>query len=192
MRYVAHELALAFYTNSSSKHSDLPSPNPVMEKIVDWGNNYVNAQKIAAAYNQKGGWEGWVQVELAIVLQQHFGGDGQATVLREQYVYNGTQQRCDILIDTKKYNGEHFTNMFELKCESSGNAGNFRTEVEKDCTKIGGGVWKCSPCTWWIVGFGVTQDIGDLKVKGVNLKKYHRDIQVGEGRVTLWWAKGSN
>ncbi|KAJ3992279.1 hypothetical protein F5050DRAFT_1905436 [Lentinula boryana] len=160
-----------------------------MESIADWGNEAVNAHKIEAAYSQQGGWEGWVQVELTLVVQKHFGG-AEATISREQYVYNGTQQRCDILIETNKQNGEHFVNLFEIKCESSGSADKFRTEVNKDCTKIDAGVSKFYPCEWWIVAFGVTRDIGDLKAKGVNLMKYYRDIKTENGSVTIWMENG--
>ncbi|KAJ3730494.1 hypothetical protein EV361DRAFT_550522 [Lentinula raphanica] len=170
--------------------SNLPEKNPILEAIADWGD--ANHDKIYAAYAQKGGWEGWVQVELAIHLGKHFGGQGQSLTSREQYVYNGTNQKCDLLIETAKYNGEHFVNMFELKCESSGNANKFRTDVQGDCTKIGNGVWKYSPCTWWIIGFGVDKAVGDLVVKHQNLQAYHRQIKVGNGAVTLWWAKGTN
>ncbi|KAH7879303.1 uncharacterized protein C8R40DRAFT_590845 [Lentinula edodes] len=171
--------------------SSVVDKNPIMESIADWA-DYKSAE-IKAAYDQKGGWEGWVQVELARHLQQYFGHEGVAEVTREEYVYNGTDQRSDLLITTTKTNGDAFTNMFELKCESSGNSGKFRTEVKADCAKINNGVWnaKYNPCKAWIVAFGVSKTVGDFVVGGANLKEYHRKIQAGGTQITLWWGTRS-
>ncbi|KAJ3992277.1 hypothetical protein F5050DRAFT_960625 [Lentinula boryana] len=162
--------------------------NPMMESIVEWAN--LNGTRLEKAYNQKGGWEGWAQVELASYLEQVFGGEGVATVTREDNVYNGNDQRSDLLITTQKPNGTSFTNMFELKCESSANSGNFRTKVRADCTKIANGVWNANyaPCEAWIIAIGVTKTVGDFMVGGKNLAPYYKKIQAGGTQMTLWWG----
>ncbi|KAJ4490752.1 hypothetical protein J3R30DRAFT_131739 [Lentinula aciculospora] len=178
------------YYQSSATTMSVVEKNSVMEKILEWANDVVNAEKIEKAYNQKGGWEGWVQVELAMYLQKVLGGQGIATILREQNVYNGNSQKCDFLIKTQKENGEYFTNMFELKCESSGNAGKFRTEVRDDCTKIANGVWNTefNPCEAWIVAFSVTKNVADFMVGGRNLRRYYKTIQAGQIQMSVWWG----
>ncbi|KAJ3738352.1 hypothetical protein DFH05DRAFT_1560828 [Lentinula detonsa] len=142
--------------------------SPVLERIVEWAE--ANGEKIQDAYNQKGGWEGWTQVELAFYLKRAFESEryGVVTVTREDNVYQGNNQRFDLLITTRK-GAEHFTNMLELKCESIANTNNFKAQAKADCTKA------------WVIALSVTKDLGDVQVGSLKLAAYSKRIQAGIG-----------
>ncbi|KAJ3980763.1 hypothetical protein F5890DRAFT_1539769 [Lentinula detonsa] len=166
--------------------------SPVLERIVEWAE--ANGEKIQDAYNQKGGWEGWTQVELAFYLKRAFESEryGVVTVTREDNVYQGNNQRSDLLITTRK-GAEHFTNMLELKCESIANTNNFKTQAKADCTKVNQGVINQNylPCKAWVVALSVTKDLGDVQVGSLKLAAYSKRIQAGTLQLTLWWAAKS-
>ena len=64
--------------------TSLSQSNRLAESIRKWAD--ANAEKLHQAYNFKDGWEGWVQVELAIALQQGHGGQAsysQDVITRE-------------------------------------------------------------------------------------------------------------
>ncbi|KAK7459554.1 hypothetical protein VKT23_009537 [Stygiomarasmius scandens] len=164
--------------------------NGIMNAIVDWGN--ANGPKLEGAYKLKGGWEGWTQVELALVLKKMFeqsNAGAAIEVTREDPVYSGGNQRSDLLITTRN-GAQHFTNMFELKCEGIANAANFVGQVRDDCTKVDSGVINAAyrPCKAWVVAFSVTKNLGNLQVGGRNLAAYSKTIQAGGTRITLYWG----
>ncbi|THV02295.1 hypothetical protein K435DRAFT_792650 [Dendrothele bispora CBS 962.96] len=162
----------------------------IMNTIAKWGND--NGAKLEGAYRLKGGWEGWAQVELALVLKQMFETNNPGStieVTREDPVYSGGTQRSDILITTRK-GAQHFTNMIELKCESIANAANFTRQVSEDCAKVNNGaiIATYRPCKAWVVAFSVTKNLGNLQVGGGNLGAYSKTIQAGGTLMTLWWG----
>lgn len=164
--------------------------NAILNKIVEWGN--ANGPKLEAAYGFHGGWEGWVQVELAIAFKQAFEHDfpgSTITVTREDTVYRGTNQRSDSLISTKGA-GRDFTNMLELKCESVAGAAGFSGQVAGDCTKIDNGLVdnRYLPCKAWVIAFSVTKNLSNLSVGGKNLAAYSKHIQAGRTTITIWWG----
>lgn len=72
-----------------------------------------NNANIYAAYRTRGGWEGWLQVELARDLANNL--PGTATLIRENAAYYVGGQRADITIDL----GVGLPKLVvELKCES--------------------------------------------------------------------------
>ena len=166
--------------------------NPIVNKIVEWGN--ANGDKIDQAYGFVGGWEGWVQVELAIAFKRAFEGPGSTvTVSREDPVYQGNNQRSDILFTTR--NGTNrFTNMLELKCETSraGGAAAFATAVGADCTKVNTGLInnQITPCKAWVIAFSVTRNLTNLTVgepgNQRNLRAYPDTIRAGARTITLY------
>ncbi|KAL0067751.1 hypothetical protein AAF712_005191 [Marasmius tenuissimus] len=173
----------------------MADPEPkggMIHDIVEWGNK--NGAKIAEAYSFNGGWEGWVQVELAMAMKKAFSHDFPGygiTVTREDVVYDN-KQRSDLLISTSKA-GQHFTNMLELKCETSrvGGASAFRTAVAADCDKVNKGqitAMKYLPCKAWVIAFSVTKDLKDLKVEGVNLQAYPKRIDAKPITITLYYG----
>jgi hypothetical protein len=70
-----------------------------------------NWAKIRNIYEQKGGWEGWLQVELAEYLRQWYPA---WTIERERRVFDGSNERADITL-TKR--GE-VSYVIELKVAS--------------------------------------------------------------------------
>ncbi|KIK55835.1 hypothetical protein GYMLUDRAFT_87501 [Collybiopsis luxurians FD-317 M1] len=170
--------------------SELTPTSGLLNTIADWAN--ANASKLGEAYQLKGGWEGWTQVELALYLKRAYGQQfpgSVVTVTREDKVYNGTNERSDLLLTTRT-GGRLFTNMIELKCESIANSAAFPGEVAADCTKIDTGGIKAQyrPCTAWVVAFSISRDVGHLQVGGKALVRY-RTIQAGGTQITMWTGR---
>ncbi|KAG7086880.1 hypothetical protein E1B28_002800 [Marasmius oreades] len=163
--------------------------NGIMNEIVRWGN--ANGDKISEAYGFIGGWEGWVQVELAIAFKKAFPG---ITISREDAVYQGNNQRSDILFTTR--NPTLFTNMLELKCETSraGGAAAFAAAAQADCTKVNNGLinQRLIPCKAWVIAFSVTRNLTNLTVGEPghqrNLRAYPDTIRAGNHTITLYWG----
>ena len=90
-------------------------------------------EKIAAAYKQKGGWEGWAQVEIAYIVQIQY---KNVTIDREVNVYEGTKQENDFVI-TDKNDASKPKQIVELKCErGTQKPEEFRKEFQGDIDKI--------------------------------------------------------
>ncbi|KAG7087365.1 hypothetical protein E1B28_013338 [Marasmius oreades] len=172
--------------------------NPILGAIIDWGKNHHIKDRIRQAYQQRGGWEGWVQLELAIYLEDFFLNnkypDCEIKVTREEYTYGETQKRSDILFMTTKSAYHIFYNAIELKCEAKNTgAAGFKLEVKKDCEKVDNAKPKGSfaPCTTWVVAFSTTPDanLSDLKVGQRKLEKYKDTIPIVQDlEITLWWG----
>ena len=83
---------------------------------------------IVRNYNQKGGWEGWAQIELALALKFMY-SDWKVT--REQHVFLNTRKKVDLLL-TKENESSY---IIELKCESLNNqiqvARSFSTDIDR-------------------------------------------------------------
>lgn len=115
---------------------------------------YAWAQKrrndIKSAFNMKGGWEGWLQVELGLWLQQN-----GFEVKREERVFKNPLQAADMIVTSRNpQGGDPVHTIVELKCEGlfqdfvmnklepdesrqKGTKPNFATRMEKDLEKIG-------------------------------------------------------
>jgi hypothetical protein len=79
----------------------------------------------------KGGWEGWIQVDLtAFILSL----DSTAEILREQPIYTSTQKRTDLLLNTSLTAREQIP--VEIKAESFENRGAFVGGVVDDIEKL--------------------------------------------------------
>lgn len=92
-------------------------------KIFTWAQG--KRAEIERAFNMKGGWEGWLQVELALCLEGNpslLGFSSVETVEREQHVYNNDRDAVDLLVGTSHAVPNRPTtrtrHMIELKCES--------------------------------------------------------------------------
>lgn len=101
--------------------------------------------KYMQAALQKGGCEGWVQVELAIMFESmpYF-----SHVEREWGIYTNAQKSCDFVVTFDKRDGTPAAEcIVELKCESLWHSANLGlatmphkqwSEVAKDVTKLTG------------------------------------------------------
>ncbi|KAL1870770.1 hypothetical protein Daus18300_005090 [Diaporthe australafricana] len=133
--------------------------------IQDWAEK--NTIKIVRAYTQKGGWEGWAQVEIATALGEsrdssNYGDarDALKAILyktsREQPVYRPetrttrslltlkrrtrvVQKRADVVIESQPPLTKEFV-IVELKCEGFHNKDNFVEQVKKDIEKVKGDI----------------------------------------------------
>ncbi|KAK7446507.1 hypothetical protein CaCOL14_010916 [Colletotrichum acutatum] len=109
---------------------------------------------IRNAYSEKGGWEGWAQVEIANFIKS---GYTSLRVTREDGVYDGNTQRSDLILQ----NGSGIRTIIELKCER-GSAPNSRwivDEVIKDAEKLQGTLkTKFRPAICFAVGIAVTRE----------------------------------
>ncbi|KAF5575907.1 hypothetical protein FPCIR_12911 [Fusarium pseudocircinatum] len=99
---------------------------PFIQRIADWA----AAKPLSRIYSQKGGWEGYAQVELAMYLPDNLGGSST----REEQVY-ADGERADI-----NYTPTDAPEFFiELKCQSllqdSGNLDSFADRILSDMIK---------------------------------------------------------
>ncbi|MEV1120054.1 hypothetical protein AB0I91_33815 [Actinosynnema sp. NPDC049800] len=79
----------------------------------------------------KGGWEGWIQVDLTASILT---AAPTAEILREQPVYTNTRQRCDLLLNTTAAPDAQV--IVELKAESWHNRAAFVPGVIDDLDKL--------------------------------------------------------
>jgi hypothetical protein len=110
-------------------------PENVLDEIRQWTkDNFTPANKIQQIYLQKGGWEGWAQVELAL----HFTAIGGWNCQREILVYHGSQKRADLLLTAE--DGPPNTTIIELKTEAlwrdDDGADKFVKSMKEDLYKI--------------------------------------------------------
>ena len=117
-------------------------------------------------YSQKGGWEGWAQVELARAIKSWHGG----SCTREYAPVYGAinNERADILHENLLNNNNAIRNVIELKCQSAGqdevNITGFANAYTGDAIKIGianrAGAY--AQHTWYVIGIapGGTQPGG--------------------------------
>ena len=89
--------------------------------------------KMAVAYGQKGGWEGWAQVEIAYLIQIKY---PNVTIDREVNVYAGAQKENDFVI-TDNQDPRKPKQIIELKCErKTQTPAQFRESFKKDIIRI--------------------------------------------------------
>ena len=110
----------------------MPEPITLIDAIANWAGN--NATIFAQIYSQKGGWEGWAQVELARAIPGWLGG----SCLREYVQVYTNHDRADIFHENPLTNRR---NVIELKCQSAfqdeTNIAGFATAYSIDAGKIG-------------------------------------------------------
>lgn len=113
--------------------------------VLRWART--NLVKIVKAYAQKGGWEGWAQVEIATVLRDQlvgacatFNPPVAVTVSREVAVYlNPDSGKSPMLADVVvEFNQQGVTDciIIELKCESAYNTSPIAQRVRADVVKL--------------------------------------------------------
>ena len=98
-------------------HSGFDLENPY--NIYKWAQS--KRGEIEKAFRMKGGWEGWLQVELGLLLAN----DGRE-VEREQHVFTTSSQEADLVIKTApaRAGDPKSCTIIELKCEG----------INQDCT----------------------------------------------------------
>jgi hypothetical protein len=140
-------IAPPFAGLESFKFSDIPSwtlalpqsQRPGLEDVL-LGFQYWSIDqmaKILEIYPQKGGWEGWAQVELALGFTQYY---ADLNTEREVQVYVGNKRRADLVFTSKSDPRGEIKQIIELKVETSygdaASAGSFVTNLTTDLDKI--------------------------------------------------------
>ncbi|KAH6909326.1 hypothetical protein BKA70DRAFT_232831 [Coprinopsis sp. MPI-PUGE-AT-0042] len=120
---------LALTNNVTSEHDKMVLK--LLDKIANWARD----KRIVDIYKQKGGWEGWLQVELALL----FAGMG-GKVTREERIYDTGLGRLRMDLLFKPNPDDQLQYGIELKCQSSGqdelNANTFRDAFKQDLRKV--------------------------------------------------------
>ncbi|KAL8855488.1 MAG: hypothetical protein Q9178_007870 [Gyalolechia marmorata] len=142
--------------------------------------------KMAAAYKQKGGWEGWAQVEIAYLVQVKY---PHVTIDREVNVYAGTKKENDFVI-TDNNDPNKPKQIIELKTErGTQTPADFKKSFLEDITKIRTSPIdaKFKPAQAFAVAISVTDEShkllfeteweGGIKVTRVECK----------GGIYIWW-----
>jgi hypothetical protein len=111
---------------------DMPNQEDVLAMIDAWAE--YRYSEISKIYLQKGGWEGWAQVELALAFSLRY---EKINVFREETVYSGSNRRADLTLML----AGHQTQVVELKVESlwqdqSLGVSGFVNAVKEDISKI--------------------------------------------------------
>ena len=140
-------------------------PSGLIADIVNLTNR--EHQKMWEAMEQKGGWEGWAQVELAYYINNEPGLDHSYVAERELLAYEEPKQRIDIWAESLE---EREPNMgIELKCESHyqdvvTDTG-LPARLMKDMKKVNKGLKKeyAGKYGTWVYVVGITTNPNDLK-----------------------------
>jgi hypothetical protein len=98
--------------------------------LGSWAQDYEGQFKLY--YPLKGGWEAWAQTSVAGYIIQ---ADNTIDILREQMIFDGTQQKVDWLLNDNEQLVTHKI-AIELKCESLENRKNFASGLEADIAKL--------------------------------------------------------
>lgn len=105
------------------------NPQQFVDAVIQWA----NARNAQFKFNWpvKGGWEGWVQVDLTGFI---LATDGSIDILREQPIYKNPFQRTDLLLNTNLPKAEQIP--VEIKAESFENHAQFFNGVNADVAKL--------------------------------------------------------
>ncbi|KAL8713283.1 MAG: hypothetical protein Q9225_006787 [Loekoesia sp. 1 TL-2023] len=153
---------------TTTTFADIPDINDIVDRVWWWirqSGDGTTPLKIAAAYHQRGGWEGWAQVEIAYAIQQKY---EKVALVREVKVFEGTGQAADFVI-THRTDHTQPVQIVELKCERGSLSGNqFGALVASDIRKIQTSPLRADfkPATVYVVAISVTQD-GLRSLRGV-------------------------
>ncbi|KAL5372178.1 hypothetical protein PMIN06_010258 [Paraphaeosphaeria minitans] len=154
---------------------DMPTLDDILSIIGQWGiDNYLTIREV---YWQKGGWEGWAQVELALLFTQQY---KKTNTFREELVYWGNNRRADLTLELQ---GEK-TQVIELKMESlfqdqaPGGVTSFITKMKEDILKIDTYNLKPEyrPALVYAIGFSCRDEVNEYCLDGNNWQPYKNDV----------------
>ena len=156
----------------------LPDLTDIVDRIWFWLNksdSNIVPKKIGIAYTQKGGWEGWAQVEIAYLVQIHY---PHVTIDREVNVYTGTRKENDFVI--KDNNNVTPIQIVELKCERGTQSAtellqSFKDDIEKINNHPIGTEYK--PAKAYATAISCTTDSLD-KMRQAQVEWKHEGIKV--------------
>lgn len=140
------------------------------------------AAAIAEARTHKGGWEGWLQVELAMGLKPQLGT--HYTIKREQPIFLDHSQRVDILATPTPADSSHYLGV-ELKVESAyqtGSKGVLPARYSEDIRKCNAG-----PATSFRKGKGISVYALGITSLASDLQNYNQVAK--ENRGDFYWTQ---
>ena len=180
--------------------------NEILSVIINYVEN--NRELLYRNTDLKGGWEGWLQVELEGVISHYSSYNAE----RERPVFKATGQRIDLWCkhgsefysEANPNPGEYVQRVgVELKCGgihqdfiSSDEEGNFQNRMISDIEKIGAGMDSdaIGEAGARVFAIGVTTEDADLYgFEGVNATgmqvRYWASSQLPNGvsLYVLWW-----
>ncbi len=183
--------------------------NEVIAAIIDFVER--NRQRIWEISGMKGGWEGWLQVELAMAVSRH---SSHSVVEREKAVFQNASQFIDLWCTHRNEYYHPMTNPspsqrdrrigVELKCGgehqdfSTNVVGNFQTRVIKDIQKIMFGMnpSEIGDAGARVYAVGITAEFDDLygfeSVATTGMQpRYWRSspLQNTDSLYVLWWYR---
>lgn len=175
-----------------SAQPDTPT-DPILISIVDFVNTHHH--KLWDIMEQKGGWEGWLQVELAVLITAS--GAHPYVAERELAVFNRAGQRVDVWA-TAAHGPAVRSVGIELKCEShyQDNVGRARLNARlgDDVDKILAGVRQeyVGATGARVYAVGVTTNPNDLdgydRMAGRGEQMRYTQTE-SEQHWVLWWYK---
>ena len=122
--------------------------------LGNWAQNYANQFKLY--YPLRGGWEAWTQASVAAYI---FQDNNTIDLLREQMIFDGSQQKVDWLLNDSG-RSVNTKVAIELKCQSFDNQKNFTGGLKADIAKLAQPNLKVAyrGCRTAVVGIAFTQD----------------------------------
>lgn len=165
-------------SQSHALSKGMPTLDNILAIISGWAiPMYPSLRQI---YLQKGGWEGWMQVNIALALTQGF---PNTKTYREQSVWDGSNERVDLLLLSA---GEP-TQIVELKCESfyqDNGPGTFKTFVramKKDIAKIvvNGEALNplYKPAIFYVIGLTMVDEVTDYALNPTSWIPYQDAVR---------------
>ena len=155
---------------------DMPDLDDVLAITAQWAVERIDT--IREIYWQRGGWERWAQVELALLFTQQYPA---TNTTREQLVYVGSTRRADLTLELK---GEE-TQVIEMKMESlwqdssSGGPANFVNALKNDIYKIDVNnlLPKYRPALVYALGITLMDPVNRFALNPENWAPYQNDIK---------------
>lgn len=174
--------------------SALPDEPPhfqMFEWIMKWGEDQENV--VNWAWQSRGGWEGWAQVELHTL----FGYNSS----REDDAYEMPPYMRARRTDLGFFDGPFFmpsnwsrvpweSVLVELKCEGAKNRANFQAGVEDDIEKIKGDIksqwWERGGCTIYSIALSMSHD-GHRELQELGMRRFN-EFSDHQPPFQLWWS----
>ncbi|KAK1529686.1 hypothetical protein CPAR01_11998 [Colletotrichum paranaense] len=141
---------------------------------------------IQNASQEKGGWEGWAQVEIAHFIKSSY---PNLRVTREDGVYDGNTKRSDLVLQ----NGSGIRTIIELKCER-GNVSSPKwivDEVIKDAEKLQKTLRdEFLPAIYYAVGIAATKGADKEIQSALDTGKIPRTgFYCKNSKIYVFWAE---
>jgi hypothetical protein len=159
-----------------------------LEKYLKlWLSDQTLQQNMIGAYMQKGGWEGWAQVEFASFLTRN---NYYKSVQRELTGIFKSGERADLLCSGDLAAQTYINDIIELKTETLFQSGSgkddFKKRVEGDIQKIQGPLASPYPTNSRVTAIGISIAAQTTKAVSTDWSKM-ANIQVYADKTSTWW-----